>query len=75
VRGSLADARLAPRAEDSTADGDLMRHTVRTLDLYALADELAGYGADAVVHEPAELRELVIERLRAIDEDHGGGDG
>ncbi|MFA5607232.1 MAG: WYL domain-containing protein [Leucobacter sp.] len=75
VRGSLADARLAPRAEESKADGARRRHTVRTLDLHALADELAGYGADAVVHEPTELRDLVTARLRAVAEAHGGDDG
>jgi len=31
----------------------------------ALADELLGYGADVVVEEPRELREMVVERLRA----------
>ena len=30
-----------------------------------LAREIAGYGADAVVLEPATLRDEVLERLRA----------
>jgi predicted DNA-binding transcriptional regulator YafY len=30
----------------------------------ALADEVLGSGADVVVEEPLELRELVVERLR-----------
>jgi proteasome accessory factor B len=32
----------------------------------ALADEILGYGADVVVEEPAELRELVVGRLRQV---------
>lgn len=31
-----------------------------------LADEAAGFGADVVIVEPAEAREAVLERLRAI---------
>jgi len=31
----------------------------------ALADEVLGYGADVVVEEPPELRNLVVDRLRA----------
>ncbi|HET7356616.1 MAG TPA: WYL domain-containing protein [Nocardioidaceae bacterium] len=31
----------------------------------SLADEVLGYGADVVVEDPAELRELVVDRLRA----------
>jgi proteasome accessory factor B len=30
----------------------------------ALADEVSGYGADVVVVEPAEVRDLVVARLR-----------
>jgi proteasome accessory factor B len=32
----------------------------------ALADEILGYGADVVVEGPAELRELVVGRLRQV---------
>jgi len=35
-------------------------------DLGFLSDEVAGYAADAVVLEPVELRNAVIERLRAV---------
>ncbi|MBD0292024.1 MAG: WYL domain-containing protein [Jiangellaceae bacterium] len=35
-------------------------------DADALADELAGYGPDAVVMEPEEVRARVVERLRAV---------
>ncbi len=32
----------------------------------ALADEVLGYGADVVVEEPADLRDLVVGRLREV---------
>jgi proteasome accessory factor B len=32
----------------------------------ALADEVLGYGADVVVEEPADLRGLVVGRLREV---------
>ena len=32
----------------------------------ALAEEILGYGADVVVEEPAELRDVVVDRLRAV---------
>jgi proteasome accessory factor B len=32
----------------------------------AMADEILGYGADVVVEEPTELRELVVGRLRQV---------
>ena len=32
----------------------------------AMADEVLGYGADVVVEEPADLRHLVVERLRRV---------
>jgi proteasome accessory factor B len=32
----------------------------------AMADEILGYGADVVVEEPAELREIVVGRLRQV---------
>ncbi|WP_217183870.1 YafY family protein [Streptomyces sp. AC495_CC817] len=36
------------------------------VDLHILADELASYGPEVRVVEPAELRDAVIERLRAV---------
>lgn len=68
-RGSVAEARLAPRAiaEQVSADeGDGIELTLNMLDTYVLAAELVGYGADVIVCEPAELRDLVITRLRAV---------
>ena len=32
----------------------------------AMADEVLGYGADVVVEEPEDLRDLVIGRLRKV---------
>jgi proteasome accessory factor B len=38
----------------------------------ALADEVAGYGADVVVESPPEVRELVVARLRGALAAHAG---
>ncbi|MGG5257122.1 helix-turn-helix transcriptional regulator [Phycicoccus avicenniae] len=43
-------------------------------DLYAFAEEVAGYGADVVVEQPAELVDAVLERLRGALAAHGGGE-
>ena len=48
------------------ADGDEDRLELRTNDLYRLADELASYGPDVVVEQPAEVRAAVIERLTRL---------
>jgi proteasome accessory factor B len=49
---------------DPAADGwDLLEVPFARAD--AMADEVLGYGADVVVEEPPELRELVVDRLRA----------
>jgi proteasome accessory factor B len=34
--------------------------------LESMVDELVGYGPDVVVEEPQELRDAVVERLRAV---------
>ncbi|KQZ88157.1 transcriptional regulator [Phycicoccus sp. Root563] len=39
-------------------------------DPYAFADEVSGYGADVVVSEPPEVRDLVVERLRGAVRAH-----
>lgn len=67
--GSVAEARLAPRAQRK-ADGT---RALGTLDYYehALAEELAGYGADVTVQEPPALRDAVVVRLQAVAEQHG----
>ena len=43
------------------------------VDLHILADELASYGPEVRVVEPAELRDAVITRLRAIVAAHEEG--
>ena len=46
-------------------DGD-DRLEVRTTEPWALAGELAAYGADVVVESPAEVRQAVVERLSRL---------
>jgi len=91
--GSQAEARLAARgrtlrAGDGTtapaetgasADGANRRIDIGTLDFVELASELAGFGDQAAVLAPAELRDSVLERLRTVREQHAdpspeGGD-
>jgi proteasome accessory factor B len=42
------------------------------VDVHVLADELASYGPEVRVVEPAELRDQVIRRLEATRDLHGG---
>ena len=57
---------LRRRASSSTsADADQDVIDVDFVGADALADEIAGYGADAVVVEPDDVREIVVDRLRA----------
>ncbi|QIM16463.1 WYL domain-containing protein [Leucobacter insecticola] len=74
-RGSIAEARLAPRADPLPHDVDpvqgeldALELSVGMLDAHVLAGELLEYGGDVTVVAPAELRELVVARLRAIAE-------
>lgn len=46
-------------------------YTVHYLDEAVFADELCEYGAEAIVVEPASLRDAVIARLERLVEDHG----
>jgi proteasome accessory factor B len=41
----------------------------------AVADEILGFGADVVVEEPTDLRELVVERLRRVAAGVSAGEG
>jgi proteasome accessory factor B len=45
--------------------------TVRCPDPHRLAEQVLGYGADAVVLSPAEAREAVVRRLRTLVEETG----
>lgn len=67
--GSEAELRLGRRAFER--DGDRVR--LHYTDAIVLADELAGYGPEVLVVEPASLVELVVERLRAVAAAHGAG--
>ena len=64
-RGSGYGLRRRAAAEQPSSDGwDLL--TVPFADDGVLADEVAGYGADAVLLEPQAVRERVVARLRAV---------
>ena len=66
--GSDAERRLARRRDTATeGDGVLVLHHV---DPQILAEELAAYGPEVHVLDPADLRERVTERLRALVADH-----
>jgi proteasome accessory factor B len=75
-RGSVAEARLAPRAEhpgdDSGAHGaeEFVELRIGALDQHIFTAELIGYGAEVVVVEPEQLREAVIAGLRRAAQQH-----
>ncbi|MFD1722597.1 helix-turn-helix transcriptional regulator [Amnibacterium endophyticum] len=72
--GTDAAARLGSRGEQ---DGD-GRTVLHYTDEALFADELAAFGPEVRVLEPATLRDAVRERLRRTAADHGGaedGDG
>ncbi len=70
----IARIRLRPGAAEglrrvgksSADDPDLIETPL--YDLHSLADRVTSYGADAVVEEPAALRDAVISRLRRLAE-------
>lgn len=57
---------LRRRARRVLDDGDLLE--VAFGELEVLVDEIAGYGADAVLIDPPEARAALIERFRAVVE-------
>lgn len=65
--GTEAALRLARRAEDAPQG-----IVVPFVDLHVFADELASYGPEVRVVEPADLRAEVIRRLEATVALHGG---
>ncbi|GAB3407143.1 WYL domain-containing protein [Schumannella luteola] len=68
--GSRAGAeRLAADAADADADADV-RLRLHFVDLAILADELAAFGPEVVVLEPAALRAAVRDRLTVIGAVH-----
>jgi len=68
--GTEAALRLGRRAEPA-----LQGIRVPYVDLHILADELASYGPEVRVVEPAVLRDAVIVRLRAAAAAHADGKG
>lgn len=62
--GTEASLRLGRRATPAPTQGIL----VPFVDLHIFADELASYGPEVRVVEPAALREAVISRLTAVIE-------
>ncbi|GAA1320226.1 helix-turn-helix transcriptional regulator [Leucobacter albus] len=67
-----AEARFSPGA-DATIEPDGSRVLeFGTTDLHELAALVASYGSEAVVLEPAVLRDAVVSLLRAVDAVHGG---
>ncbi|WP_439691596.1 helix-turn-helix transcriptional regulator [Curtobacterium sp. SP.BCo] len=70
VRGSDAERRLGRRRDTETDEpGVLVLHHV---DPQILAEELAAFGPEVQVLEPADLRDRVTARLRALVSDHEG---
>lgn len=69
VPGTEAALRLGRRGD--VRDGVLHLPFV---DATVLADELASYGPEVYVREPAALRALVIEQLTRVRDAHRGGD-
>jgi len=68
--GTEAALRLGRRATPA-AQGI----TVPFVDLHILADEIASYGPEVRVVEPAPLRDAVIARLRAVVDAHQTQEG
>lgn len=66
--GSDAATRLSKR-RDTTVEESVL--TLHYSDLDLLADELAGYGPEVLVREPATLRTAVRDRLLRTAADHG----
>ncbi|MBT2503151.1 YafY family protein [Curtobacterium sp. ISL-83] len=73
VPGSDAERRLARRRDTETdADGVLVLHHV---DPQILAEELAAFGPEVRVLEPADVRDRVEARLRGLVADHTDVEG
>jgi proteasome accessory factor B len=70
--GSDAAVRLGRRYGGSTPDDGLL--VVHYSDLALLADELAGYGPEVTVLEPAALAQAVLSRLEATEWAHRDGE-
>jgi len=71
--GSVAEARLAGRADRVEREGAVSRIEFGTLDHRELAFELVGYGEQIVVCEPRALRDEVVRLAAAVLEQHSTG--
>ncbi|PPL18152.1 WYL domain-containing protein [Microterricola pindariensis] len=71
VAGSDAGLRLLKRSGVSPTDSG--RYELHFTDLDILADELAGFGPEVLVHAPAELRAAVRSRLLQVSGTHQDG--
>jgi proteasome accessory factor B len=63
--GTAVGLRRSATPLGGTDDGD-DRLELRTTEPWALADQLAAYGADVLVEAPAEMREAVVARLTRL---------
>lgn len=63
-RGAAAGLRRTSPVVGGDRDGDVLE--VSYNDPERLAERVAGYGADALVLDPPEVREAVVRRLRAL---------
>lgn len=76
-KGSAAEARLEYRGiSDGEGPDGAGRAVIElgTLDLHALAQEIAGYGDEAEALRPPRLRELTVELLSLVRAQHGEED-
>lgn len=64
-RGSVAEARLSPRAGTIAQLEHETSLELGYLDLHAFAEEIVGFGDDVVVEAPEELRSSVVSILTA----------
>jgi proteasome accessory factor B len=71
--GSVAEARLAPRARREASGADASLLDLGTLDYHALAAELAAHGDELAVLGPEQLREGTVAILRRVRDQHAGG--
>ncbi|WEK14269.1 MAG: WYL domain-containing protein [Candidatus Microbacterium phytovorans] len=72
--GTEAALRLERRAVAGSEDAPRQGILVPFVDVHVFADELASYGPEVRVVEPAELREQVIVRLERTVATHRDGD-
>ncbi|WP_374193832.1 helix-turn-helix transcriptional regulator [Glaciihabitans sp. dw_435] len=70
-QGSDAATRLQKRPGTTVSDTDPTTLLLHYTDINLFADELAGFGPEALVRTPPELRDAVRSRLEVTAADHG----